>query len=177
MPKLDTQVLARLWRNTLNKSLVNAEKLARNLIVQMLGFRSTADYPAPSYLPNGNARDDLAAVLAGTKPAAIIPTLFETVEDPVFQAMLKIAADQNVHVEEFDEDRLLVGDRRTVEKLKEVFKNRSSNKEERIQRSTDMGILLGYSQEAIDEFVEYGIRRGMTFREREFRRKLQKVQQ
>lgn len=133
----------------------------------MLGFHSSIDYPAPSYLPNSCERDDLAAVLAGTKPNAIIPINSRSVKDEVFQALLKIAKNQNIHVE-YHANCLFVGDKKSVDQMKETV----DSKCDRSERAIKLGRLLGYSEDAIFEYVEYGIKRGMTLRDREFLRKL-----
>jgi hypothetical protein len=142
----------------------------------MLGFRSTVDYPSPSLLPHGSEKDDIAAVLAGTKPSAVIPNSPDLTEDEVFQALLRIAALQGVHVEIHDGDYLMIGDRRTVGQLKECYDGvLSDDKNDKAERSAKLGKLLGYCDEAIHDFVEFGIKRGMTYHEREFRRKLHRV--
>jgi hypothetical protein len=138
----------------------------------MLGFRSSVECPAPCYLPNGADQDDLAAVIAGTKPSAICPNNPDIVDNEVFQALLKAAAEQGIYIEAY-KGYLMMGDRRTVDQLKEVYDCHSGGcKDAKAERCTKLGRLLGYCEEAIHDFVEFGIRRGMTFRERELRRKL-----
>lgn len=155
----------------MDKSSVLAEKRANNLVRQMLGFRSSVECPAPCYLPNGAEQDDLAAVVAGTKPAAICPNNPDIVNNDVYKVLLRVAANQGIHIETY-KDYLMVGDRRTVEQLKEVYDQHDNTKDEKAERCAKLGRLLGYCEEAIHDFVEFGIRRGMTFRERELRRKL-----
>ena len=160
----------------MNNCLTNAEKKAHILIRQMLSFQSTPDYPSPCFLPNGNESDDLAAVLAGTKKSAILHLFEWNTKDEVFNTLLEFAKQQGICILESGH-QLFVGDIETVNQLKETTEIVANETEEKIKRCTKIGRLLGYSEDAIHDFVEYGIRKDMTFREREIRRKLHKASQ
>jgi hypothetical protein len=142
----------------------------------MLSFQSTPDYPAPCYLPNANECDDLAAVLAGTKRSAIIHLLDHIINDEVFKALLDFAKQQGFFIVE-SKHKLFIGDVETVNQLEKVVERVAVEIDEKVERCSEIGRLLGYSEEAIHDFVEYGIKKDMTFREREIRRKLHKVYQ
>ena len=137
----------------------------------MSTFQSTVDYPAPCYLPNSSELDDVAAVLAKTKPVAHIPIDKSIVKNATFKALLKIAEDRKLNIETH-ENHLIIGDSKSSKDLKEAIELQTTNIDQVCERCSRIGKALGYSEDAISDFVEFGLRRGMTFYQRKFRREL-----
>jgi hypothetical protein len=133
----------------------------------MRSFHSTVECPAPCYLYNCCEKYDIAAVIAGTKPNAMI----HLPEDDVTRALIDLARKNDIDVI-IDDDKLYVGKIEEIEDLKRCMRLHTENDEELIARSSKIGKILGYCDEAIHDFVEYGIKRKMTFHERTLRRKL-----
>ena len=150
----------------------NLNKLAEYKIFLMESFVSTADYPAPSYLPFGELEDDIAAVIASRKPSAIIP-----IDDKsnLLVELIKIAKQKDCFAK-IDDDQLYVSkDKNTLNKLIDICNSTSHTIEDRINRCTTIGKLLGYCDEAIYDFVENHIKNKLNYEERRQKRELAKL--
>lgn len=134
----------------------------------MRSFKSTVDYPSPSLLPFGKDEDDIAAVIAGSMPSAII---LNNKKNKVLVELLEIAK-QNCFMVEIEDRIYLSKDETTLKKLVTTTLSLALSLDEKIDRNISVGKLLGYCEEAIHDFVEYGIKRNMSHKEREHRRKL-----
>lgn len=128
------------------------------MIKDMKGFGSSKEFATPAFL-TGDEQYDIAAVIAGTKPAAIVAVLND---DLVQRELIEEASDMGYSVHKrqgFDPvtnkylgDEYIVGDSETVEKLKYL----KDNVELPFDRDyhIKMGELLGYDKYAIDEYID-----------------------
>jgi hypothetical protein len=148
----------------------NLSPRAKAIIERMRGFRPTAAFPYPATMTNGGLAADIAAVIAGTKPAALltmesidpklIPFSNERDINTIAYELLAEARKQNYAVVEIpfvdtaidmEFKHIIVGQHRRVKLLASIFQKKVEGKyspsgppmpEKRI------GILLGYGEHA-----------------------------
>lgn len=142
----------------------------------MKTFRSSVDYPSPFYLPFGKQEDDVAAVIAGVKPCASV-VAFAHPFSPLMQILFKRANNkEGLIIRSSSKHIVAVGLYLHVIEITNMIKNRNKMKSEndRIGYCVRIGELLGYCQEAIDDFT-YGLVNNLDFEQRRLRRLLLKA--
>lgn len=126
-------------------------------------FESTVDAVSP-YSASGYLSDDLAAVLAGSKPATLVSSSDLERESPYFSALLEYANANGIDhstssvVTNNGYLMVIIGRQENVDELTELYDGSgppgtAKPMDDEFHRS--VGKALGYSQEAIDEFVEH----------------------
>jgi hypothetical protein len=123
---------------------VSYDDFVDQLIAIMSSFTPTTQCPSPSHCAESSIAD-AAAVLAGTKPAAIIPANFH----PETSAILKKSKQHGLAVRKY-KDFIVLGQQANVNAIITLFKNKQPNAPE-WRRS--VGRALGYPGEAIQDFL------------------------
>lgn len=142
-------------------------KLTHNLDVEHLidfwsTFESSVDVVSP-YIASGYLSDDLAAVLAGSKPATLVTSCDLERESPYFSALLEYANANKIDYSTSNAVTynghlmVIIGNQENVDELTELYDDSGpmgaeKPMDEQFHRA--VGKALGYSEEAIDEFVE-----------------------
>jgi hypothetical protein len=127
---------------------------ASNMIEEMKKFKSSKYAPSPIFVTN-NQNYDLAAVIAGTKPAAIIE--WDNTDEQ--KELLTKAAENGLYLEYFPQydkktgelvsNSLIVGE---YDNVKKIIGLHEAEVDERFHR--ELGNALGYDKDSIDEFID-----------------------
>jgi hypothetical protein len=133
---------------------------ASDLVEKMKGFVSTRAAPSPSFL-TGDQQADLAAVVAGSKPAALVPEE----EGERQKELLDMAKDRGLTIKEIEDIQpdytfksYIVGVPENVKKISDIEDIAGnvplSDKIITDDVHRDFGNALGYTPVAIEDFIE-----------------------
>ena len=133
---------------------------ASEMVEKMKGFKSSREAPAPDFITmDDNA--DIAAVIAGTKPAALVGKSSE----PVQKELLDMALNSGFVVEvvkQYDPvtgnylwDDYVVGRPENVSKILELVALNVKDMDVAVseEHHRELGLSLGYDPQAIEDFI------------------------
>jgi len=151
--KFDDAIVG-LWPPDFPVDERESDAVINNMIADQIEFVSSEDIPAPSFL-TGDQLSDVAAVVAGSKPAAVISY---SEGDPRQEKMLERARGRGLVVEFIDDNlpdlkskSIVVGKPANVDAIKRLRNSVSGNPPDAYH--IVFGRALGYHPAAIKKFV------------------------
>jgi hypothetical protein len=136
------------------------EKEAIYLIEKQSIFCPNVKYPTPSVMPGASFVDDIAAVIAGTKPATIVDEI-EIRRSPLAILLISEAIALGLSIESIETFRtrktqsksLAIGQSYNVDQIAEIMRQAVKYDNVNDHYYWRMGKLLGHPEETICEFI------------------------
>jgi len=138
---------------------------AEDMVLKMKNFKSTKDIPSPNFM-EGNELYDLAAVVAGSKPAAMIAKS----DDCRLNKLVEMAKEYGFVVDDIEDidpesgeklgESYIIGKGENVENLKRLHLNAINaaltdpSLFDWDNYSREVGKNLGYNNDAIEDYIK-----------------------